>query len=51
MRRMASVERIAYPRFKRTISSRELHEAFTPGTVEVTWARGKGARRSICWRW
>ncbi|MEU0836977.1 DUF4158 domain-containing protein, partial [Streptomyces sp. NPDC005969] len=38
---MASVERTAYPRFKRTISSRELHEAFTPGTAEVTWACGK----------
>jgi hypothetical protein len=41
MRRMASVERTAYPRFKRTISSRELHEAFTPGKAEVAWARGK----------
>jgi hypothetical protein len=38
---MASVERTAYPRFKRTISSRELHEGFTPGTAEVAWARGK----------
>ncbi|MBZ6476415.1 Tn3 family transposase [Streptomyces griseocarneus] len=38
---MASVERTAYPRFKRTISSRELHEAFTPGPSEVAWARGK----------
>ncbi|MFD6938188.1 DUF4158 domain-containing protein [Streptomyces goshikiensis] len=38
---MASVERTAYPRFKRTITSRELHEAFTPGPVEVAWARGK----------
>lgn len=41
MRRMASVERTAYPRFKRTISSRELHEAFTPGTTEVARARDK----------
>ncbi|MEU5422321.1 DUF4158 domain-containing protein [Streptomyces sp. NPDC020667] len=38
---MASVERTAYPRFARTISSRELHEAFTPGPSEVAWARGK----------
>ncbi|MFE4800381.1 DUF4158 domain-containing protein [Streptomyces sp. NPDC056708] len=38
---MASVERTAYPRFKRTITSRELHQAFTPGTVEAMWARGK----------
>lgn len=35
------MERTAYPRFKRTITSRELHEAFTPGTAEVVWARGK----------
>src|SRR5690349_16802452 len=41
MRRMASVERTAYPRFKRTITSRELYEAFTPGPSEVAWARGK----------
>jgi TnpA family transposase len=41
MRRMASVERTAYPRFKRTITSRELHESFTPGLSEVAWARGK----------
>ncbi|MEU9005376.1 DUF4158 domain-containing protein [Streptomyces sp. NPDC048551] len=38
---MASVERTAYPRFKRTMTSRELHQAFTPGTAEVMWARGK----------
>ncbi|MBQ1095040.1 Tn3 family transposase [Streptomyces sp. b94] len=38
---MASVERTAYPRFKRTITSRELHQAFTPGTAEVAWVRGK----------
>jgi hypothetical protein len=41
MRRMASVERTAYPRFKRTITSRKLHQSFTPGTAEVAWARGK----------
>ncbi|GGV57106.1 hypothetical protein GCM10010245_90190 [Streptomyces spectabilis] len=38
---MASVERTAYPRFKHTNTSRELHAAFTPGTAEVAWARGK----------
>ncbi|MFD3920181.1 Tn3 family transposase [Streptomyces sp. NPDC058595] len=38
---MASVERTAYPRFKRTITSRELHDSFTPGPSEVAWARGK----------
>ncbi|MFI9311085.1 DUF4158 domain-containing protein [Streptomyces triculaminicus] len=41
MRRIASVERTAYPRFKRTITSRELHDSFTPGPSEVAWARGK----------
>lgn len=35
------MERTAYPRFKRTITSRELHQAFTPGIAEVAWARGK----------
>ncbi|WP_235825812.1 DUF4158 domain-containing protein [Candidatus Frankia alpina] len=35
---MASIERTAYPRFKRTISSRELHDAFTVTSAEVGWA-------------
>ncbi len=35
---MASIERTAYPRFRRTISSRELEEAFTPTADEVEWA-------------
>lgn len=38
---MASVERTAYPRFKRTIASCELPEAFAPGPSEVAWAQGK----------
>ncbi|MBF6047911.1 Tn3 family transposase [Streptomyces sp. NRRL B-1677] len=41
MRRMASVERTAYPRFKRTITCRGLHDSFAPGASEVAWARGK----------
>ncbi|MCM3884816.1 Tn3 family transposase [Frankia sp. R82] len=35
---MASIERTAYPRFKRTISSRELCEAFTASPAEIEWA-------------
>ena len=38
---MASIERTAYPRFKRAVSVRELHEAFTPTADEIAWAREK----------
>ena len=38
---MASIDRTAYPRFKRVVSGRELAESFTPTSDEVTWARGK----------
>lgn len=38
---MASIDRTAYPRFKRLVSARELVEAFTPTTGEVEWARGR----------
>ncbi|WP_224389036.1 DUF4158 domain-containing protein [Pseudonocardia sp. ICBG1293] len=38
---MASIDRTAYPRFKRAVSVRELAEAFTPTPDEVSWARGK----------
>jgi hypothetical protein len=36
---VASLERTAYPRFKRLISERELREFFTPSAEEVAWAR------------
>ena len=36
---MASIERTAYPRFRRAVSVRELHESFTPGLAEIEWAR------------
>ena len=36
---MASIERTAYPRFKRVVPVRELHEAFTPAVGEIAWAR------------
>lgn len=35
---VASIERTAYPRFKRTISSRELRDSFTLTVDEVGWA-------------
>lgn len=36
---MTSIERTAYPRFKRLLSARELHVFFTPQSDEVAWAR------------
>ncbi|GAA3649320.1 hypothetical protein GCM10022267_39770 [Lentzea roselyniae] len=38
---MASIDRTAYPRFKRVVSARELAESFTPAAGEVEWAQGK----------
>jgi hypothetical protein len=35
---MTSIERTAYPRFKRLISARELHLFFSPTGEEVAWA-------------
>jgi hypothetical protein len=35
---MTSIERTAYPRFKRQITARELHVFFTPGEEERAWA-------------
>jgi Domain of unknown function (DUF4158) len=37
---MTSIERTAYPRFKRVVAARELREAFTPTAEETIWARG-----------
>jgi len=36
---MASIERTAYPRFRKVVSARELLEAFTPTPEETAWAR------------
>lgn len=36
---VASIERTAYPRFGRVISTGELSEAFTPTAGELSWAR------------
>ncbi|MBA8963193.1 hypothetical protein JOJ86_004409 [Rhodococcus percolatus] len=38
---MASIDRTAYPRFKRVVSAQELAEAFTPTPGERGWAREK----------
>jgi hypothetical protein len=35
---VASIERTAYPRFKRVVSARELHTFFTPSNAEALWA-------------
>ncbi len=35
---MASIERTAYPRFKRFMSARELHVFYTPQPDEIVWA-------------
>ncbi|MGO4648082.1 DUF4158 domain-containing protein [Nocardia sp. 2YAB30] len=39
---MASIDRTAYPRFKRAVSGRELAESFMP--TPTRWS-GRGARR------
>ncbi|WP_327064369.1 DUF4158 domain-containing protein [Kitasatospora sp. NBC_01302] len=36
---MTSIERTAYPRFKRLITARELHLFFSPSREEVLWSR------------
>jgi hypothetical protein len=38
---VASIDRTAYPRFKRVVSGRELAESFTPSEDEIAWARGR----------
>jgi hypothetical protein len=36
---VASIDRTAYPRFKRSVSVRELREAYSPSLDELEWAR------------
>jgi hypothetical protein len=43
---VASIDRTAYPRFKRMVSVHELVEAFTPVAAEVEWARGRSQGES-----
>ena len=37
---LASIDRTAYPRFKRSISAQELRQAYSPSLEEMEWARG-----------
>jgi hypothetical protein len=37
----ASIERTAYPRFKRFLSARELHVFYTPQLEEIAWAKSQ----------
>jgi hypothetical protein len=55
---MTSIERTAYPRFKRLITARELHLFFSPGREESEWAARQTnsgehqlALRISLWRW
>lgn len=36
---MTSIERTAYPQFKKLVSARVLHVSFTPAPDEISWAR------------
>lgn len=38
---VTSIDRTAYPQFRRAVSVRELRETFTPADDEVAWAREK----------
>jgi hypothetical protein len=37
---LTSIDRTAYPRFKRSISAQELRQAYSPSLEEMEWARG-----------
>jgi hypothetical protein len=37
---VTSIDRTAYPRFKRMITTRELADSFSPSEEEIAWARG-----------
>jgi hypothetical protein len=38
---VASIERTAYPQFRRAVSACELRETFTPTEDEIGWARDR----------
>jgi hypothetical protein len=46
---VTSIERTAYPRFKRLITAPELHLFFAPSRDEVEWAGNATDATSICW--
>ena len=41
--RVTSIERTAYPQFRRLTSARVLHVFFTPAAEEIAWARERTA--------
>jgi len=43
--RVTSIERTAYPQFRRLTSARVLHVFFTPTAEEIAWARERTAGR------
>jgi hypothetical protein len=47
---VASIERTAYPRFRRFLSARELHVFYTPQAEEVVWAREVAGTDEHLWR-
>jgi hypothetical protein len=48
---VTSIERTAYPRFKRFLSARELHVFYTPQPEEIAWASGQvRSRTGTYWR-
>jgi hypothetical protein len=49
--RVTSIDRTAYPQFKRVITARELAGFFTPSGEEIEWARVKTSPTGTCWRW
>ncbi|MFF7976910.1 hypothetical protein [Streptomyces sp. NPDC007905] len=50
---MTSIERTAYPRFKRLMSAREMHVFFTPKREEIDWVQERTLPRITCspWPW
>ena len=46
---MASIERTAYPRFRRLVTAREL-ALLSPTEAEVAWAKDRARSDSTCWR-
>lgn len=46
---MTSIERTAYPRFKRLITAHELYLFFSPTRDELQWAWNARTAMNICW--
>ena len=48
---MTSIERTAYPQFKKLTSARMLRLSFTPNTDEIKWASERTNTPKRCSRW